>query len=122
MAHAVDEVEDKGEAEAELDEALGDKGEGGEAGNEGLRLEVEAGEGRGEVGDEVGVGGAGQRAASDTGPGRGGEPRLRALVDAEMGGDRSEKALLGEDVLAVGGREAGGLDGAARDDVLVAMP
>lgn len=119
MAHAVDEVEDEGEAEAELDEALEGKGEGGEAGDEALRLNVEAGEGGDQVGEEVGVRGAGQGAAGDARPGRGGEPRLRALVDAEMGRDGAQEALLGEDVLALGGCEGGGLDGAALVGVLV---
>lgn len=113
MAHAVDEVKDKGEAEAELDEALGGKGQGGEAGDEALRLDVEAGEGGDEVGEEVGVGGAGEGTAGDTGPGRGGEPRLRALVDAKMGGDGALAALGGEDVGALVGGQAGGLDGTA---------
>ena len=111
MTHAVDEVEDKGEAKADLDKALDSKGQGSEAGDQALRLDVEAGEGRNQVGEEVGVGGAGERAAGDTGPGRGGEPGLRALVDAEMGGDGTLQALLGEDVLALGRRHVGSLDG-----------
>ncbi len=111
MAHAVDEVEDEGEAEADLDEALDGKGEGGEAGDQALGLDVEAGERRDQVGEEVGVGGAGERAAGDAGPGRGGEPRLRALVDAQMGGDGTQQTLLGEDVLALGRRQVGGLEG-----------
>lgn len=115
MAHAVDEVEDKGEAEADLDEALDGKGQGGEAGDQALRLDVEAGEGRNQVGEEVGIGGAGERAAGDTRPGRGGEPGLRALVDAKMGGDGTLQALLGEDVLALGRRQVGGLDGTRRE-------
>lgn len=111
-------MEDKREAEVKLNEALDGKGEGGEAGGNALHVDLEAGKGSDEVSEEVGVGGARERAAGDTGPGRGAEPALGALVDAEMGGDGALKALLGQDAVAFGGRQAGCLDGATRKQLL----
>ena len=58
-------------------------------------------EGRGEVAGEVEVGAAGEKAAGDARPGGSGEPGLRELVDAEMGGDGTVEALVDEDLVAL---------------------
>ena len=119
---AVDEVEDEGEPQRELDGALGEEGPGPEGGGEAGAADVPPEQGRGEVEREVDVGCPREGAAGDAGPGRGAEPRLLELVDAEVGGDGAAEALGGEDGVALGRGGAGGRHGGAvRGDVLVSL-
>jgi hypothetical protein len=111
---AVDEVENEGEAEEELDASVDDPGHGSERGRKARALEVPAQKRGGEVAGEVKVGAAGEEAAGDTGPCGGAEPRLRELVNAEMGGDGAVEALVDEDLVALILRDLGRCDGAAR--------
>lgn len=101
MLHAVDEVEDEREAEEELDATVDDPWHGGERGRKASALEVPAEKRGREVAGEVEVGAAGEEAAGDTSPCGGGEPRLAELVDAEMGGDGADEALVDEDLVAL---------------------
>ncbi|PHH77088.1 hypothetical protein CDD80_957 [Ophiocordyceps camponoti-rufipedis] len=102
------EMKGKGKRQRELDGPLCDEGPGREARGKFRAAQVQAQQRGDEVAGKVDVGGAGEGAAGDAGPCRRAEPRLRGLVDGEVGGDGPVEALGGEDLVGLVGGEGCG--------------
>lgn len=102
MAAAVDAVEGEGPGEEELEGALDGQGQGAEGGGHRGRLDLPAQQGRGQVRRRENVQAAAEDAAGNTVPDGATEPRLRRVVDLQMGGDGALAALGGQDRVRVG--------------------